>query len=207
MEPLPWTSVIVARDHLAETDLVAVAVPRLSVVVFVVAFALVQGGLFFFRRRPSRHRRRYAAVFLVRSFGWGRVRAARGAHALLVLLVCVLLVLELELEVVLVLVLLLLVLVLELLLLGVGECSHRCGGLGGSSFGRWMGRCWDGGVARFDRLGGFAFVFALGAYWHGILRVLRGLFLAVCVRLQRGCDLCLGRLFWRLGFGFVCWTF
>lgn len=46
MEPLARTSVIVARDHLAEADLVAIAVPGLALLIFVVALVerLLIGG-------------------------------------------------------------------------------------------------------------------------------------------------------------------
>lgn len=52
MEPLARTSIVVTGNHLAEADLVAVAVPRLSLLVLVVA---LMEGLFVRgdRRRPS----------------------------------------------------------------------------------------------------------------------------------------------------------
>jgi len=47
MEPLSRASIIIARHHLSETDLVAVAVPWLSIVVLIVTLArrfFVLGG-------------------------------------------------------------------------------------------------------------------------------------------------------------------
>lgn len=71
MEPLARTSIIIACDHLAEADLVAVAVPRLALLVFVVA--LVQ------RFFVGGYGRLYGdGTLLVRALGGRRVGASRG---------------------------------------------------------------------------------------------------------------------------------
>jgi hypothetical protein len=49
MEPFAWTGIIVTGDHLAETDLITIAVSGLAIFIFVVA--LVDGFLVRWYRR------------------------------------------------------------------------------------------------------------------------------------------------------------
>ena len=74
MEPLARTRIVIARNHLAKTDFIAVAVTRFAVFVFVVAF---MHGFLLDGWRTHGH----GDVAAVRLLRWplrrGRVRAAR----------------------------------------------------------------------------------------------------------------------------------
>ena len=86
MEPLARTSLRIARDHLAITNLIAIAIPRLLTILVVLIIPL-HGSTIVFRGRDDRRRRRrrrrqlrgQARALLVRPLA-RRFRRARGAR-------------------------------------------------------------------------------------------------------------------------------